>query len=246
MKKNATDSSALNERIKAQENQSLNLNEWIFSQIELNSEDQVLELCCGTGAQTDYFNRKVNNGTLRCVDINEESIRINKKRTKNSQISYMASELDDIDNYATQNFDLIFCAYGFYYSGNARALHSSLKTKLTPGGRFVLVGPTLGNNIELYKIVEKLGFDVPDHVMYSSERFMLDFLKLFLENYNRVRFLRVTNQISYSNHENLLNYWKNTTFYTPCPDDEFLSMSKELFSSRVHITKSIALLEGIN
>jgi protein-L-isoaspartate O-methyltransferase len=244
VKNNAIISSALETRIDVQHNQTLNLNEWIFDQLKIEPSDSVLELCCGTGVQTSYFSKKIKRGSLDCVDINIESINLNKDCVQDPGINYIVSSLDDINKYATKEYDLIFCAYGFYYSLNTKELHDALKEKLKHGGKFVLVGPTLGNNAELYRIVGKLGFDIPNEVIYSSERFMLDFLDVFIGSYNNVKFIRVVNEINYSTHAQLLKYWKNTTFYTSCPDEAFLAESKIAFEDQVTITKSIAFLEG--
>ena len=241
---NAIASSALETRIKSQRNQTLNLNEWIFSQIKMGADENVLELCCGTGAQTSYFSKRITKGLINCVDVNEESIELNRAHVQNSRINYIVSSVDDIEQYASCHYDLIFCAYGFYYSRDAKALHDVLKQNLNPGGRFVLVGPTFGNNVELYRIVEKLGFSIPSAVTYSSEQFMLDFLKIFIKNYPTVNFSRVINKVTYSSHEQLLNYWKNTTFYTSCPDKDFLAASMCILEQQVTITKSIAIVEG--
>ncbi len=247
MKEDATISSALEARIDLQKNQTLDLNEWIFGQLKINLQDHILELCCGTGAQTGYFSRMIHNGQITCVDINEESVFLNRKRNNDARIIYKVSDIDDVDHYTCGNYDLIFCAYGFYYSKNPYALHAELSSKLNPEGRFVLVGPTKGNNKELYRlVVDKLGLTLPKNVLFSSEIFMLDFLNLFMKKHNTVKFSRAINQIPYSTHDALLEYWKNTTFYTPGFDKEFLAHSSEMFIDNPIITKSIALLEVVN
>ena len=55
MKENATNQSALETRIVSQRSQSTDLNQWIFEQLNLSNNEKVLELCCGTGAQTIIF-----------------------------------------------------------------------------------------------------------------------------------------------------------------------------------------------
>ena len=244
MKINSTASSALEARISSQINQTINLGEWIFGKIEVNSNDDVLELCCGTGGQTVYLSERIKDGELSCVDINPESLELNKSRTKNEKIKYIQSELDDRNRYATGTYDLVFSAYGFYYSKAPNELFEKLLTKLNQNGRFVLVGPVLGNNKELYEIVRNIGVLLPDDVVFSSEQFMLDFLQKFLLNFSGVSFERVVNIISYSSHDALLDYWKNTTFYKPGIDQEFLSESKKYFDKDPYVSKSIALLEG--
>ena len=56
--------------------------------------------------------------------------------------------------------------------------------------------------------------------------------------------IRTINNITYDTHEKLFEYWKNTTFYTPGYDDDFLNASKNYFQENIVINKSIAYLEG--
>lgn len=245
MKENATITSALENRILSQENQSIDLNEWIFNQLKIKQGDEILELCCGTGAQTAYFNKFIDSGSLTCIDVNKNSIDKAKLLVENDRVEFIISEIDYTQNYIKKKFDVIFSAYGFYYSNNAELLHKELKSSLKKNGRFILVGPTIGNNKQLYDLIVKLGCKIPNEVLYSSESFMLRFMQIFLKDYTEVKIIKTINQIHYDDHESLLSYWKNTTFYNPGLDEEFLSLSKKYFSNDIIINKSIAYLEGI-
>ena len=74
MKDNSTQTSALEQRITSQKKQSFNLNTWIFENLDIQGNEEVLELCCGTGAQTNIFSQKLLYGSIVSVDINNESI----------------------------------------------------------------------------------------------------------------------------------------------------------------------------
>jgi ubiquinone/menaquinone biosynthesis C-methylase UbiE len=244
IKKNEKLTSALENRILSQKNQQIDLNKWIFNNLEVNPEDDVLELCCGIGSQTKYFARKIKQGSLDCVDVNLESIEKIKASINNEKVEFFTSEIDDTDNYTNKSYDIIFCAYGFYYSKSPERLHATLKGCLRENGRFVIVGPVLGNNFPLYDIVRNIGCIIPDAVVDASENFMLRFLELFLKNYKDVKVKRIVNRIEYSSHDQLLKYWKNTTFYCAGKEDEFLLASKEMFPEKIAVDKSIAYLEG--
>jgi ubiquinone/menaquinone biosynthesis C-methylase UbiE len=204
-----------------------------------------LELCCGVGAQTKYFAQKIKQGNLDCIDINPESIEKAKASIDNEKVNFIVSEIDDAEQHIDKKYDIIFCAYGFYYSKSPEQTHTTLKSQLKKKGRFVIVGPTCGNNFPLFEIVKNIGCKIPDAVIDSSEKFMLRFLEIFLQNYNEVKMHRVINKIAYSSHDQLLEYWKNTTFYFPGKEEEFLAASKEIFPENITIDKSIAYLEGV-
>jgi len=244
MKENATKQSALETRIVSQRAQSTDLNQWIFKQLNLSNNERVLELCCGTGAQTQHFSRRLTQGTLTSVDVNPESIATARSSISTPNSTFIVSEIDSPEKYLTGEYDLVFSAYGFYYSSSPERLHSTLAKSLNKNGRFVIVGPILGNNKQLYEIVKSIGLDIPESVVESSETFMVRFLEIFLEHYSDVRLIRFINHIDYEDHSQLMTYWKNTTFYEPGFDRAFLEASKHYFGSGIRINKSIAYLEG--
>ena len=244
MKENATKTSALQKRISSQKNQTVDLNEWIFEKINVKKNPKILELCCGTGAQTKYLSKIMGAGSLDCVDINQETITENYNAVTEESINYHVSNIDEVDNYAPDSVDLIFTAYGFYYSENPIALHNKLYKKLNKGGKFVLVGPVLGNNAELYEIMNQIGVKIPDNVLFSSEKFMPEMQTIFLNHYDNVSFNRVLNRVEYRSSNDLLNYWRNTTFYDSSKEGEFLSAVGSFYGNNIVVTKSISYLEG--
>jgi ubiquinone/menaquinone biosynthesis C-methylase UbiE len=195
-------------------------------------------------AQTKYFVNYITSGSLVCVDINKESILKAQSSITNNNVSFISAEIDKTEKYIDKSYDLIFSAYGFYYSENPNLLHEKLRLNLNDKGRFVIVGPVLGNNAQLYNIVRQIGCNIPDAVIESSEYFMLQLFEIFLKNYKDVKMIRTINHITYESCEKLLEYWKNTTFYAPNKDDDFLNESKNNFPDDIIIDKSIAYLEG--
>ena len=244
MKENATKTSALQKRISSQKNQTVDLNEWIFEKINVKKNPKILELCCGTGAQTKYLSKIMGAGSLDCVDINQETVTENYDIVTEERINYHVSNIDEVDNYAPDSVDLIFTAYGFYYSEDPIFLHNKLYKKLNKGGKFVLVGPVLGNNAELYEIMNQIGVKIPDNVLFSSEKFMPEMQRIFLNYYDNVSFNRVLNRVEYRSSNDLLNYWRNTTFYDSSKEGEFLSAVGSFYGDNIVVTKSISYLEG--
>lgn len=245
METNAIKTSALKKRIYSQKEQTIDLNDWVFEKLEISNNSKILELCCGTGAQTKFLNKMMNGGSLDCVDINKETIEENRKSVDKDSINYHVSDIDLVENYSPKHIDLIFSSYGFYYSKNPTYLHENLYKKLNKNGKFVLVGPVQGNNIELYEIMKMIGVKINDNVLYSSEKFMVDMEEIFLNYYSSVNFHRALNKVQYDSADMLLNYWKNTTFYDNSKDQEFITAVESYYSENIVVTKSISYLEGI-
>lgn len=245
MSGNAVRTSALEARISHQSSQLVDFNQWIYSNLNLAGDETVLELCCGTGSQTQIFSKALVNGSVIAVDLNSESIEVNQKKVNSSNVKYVVSNIDSSPDIAPDDLDLIFCSYGFYYSKNPVELFNELCKKLRRGGRFVLVGPVLGNNIELYRVVRALGEKIPDDVLYSSERFMIDFFERFVSVFDDVRFFRTKNNVKYLSIKDLYDYWSNTTFFVPGKESEFNACCEAEFKNNIVITKSISWMEGI-
>ena len=241
---NAVETNALETRIQSQSNQKIDLANWIGDNLNLNRNDKILELCCGTGGQTTIFAREVDQGVIVCSDINPKSLEINRRNVSSERICYIESDLDGLPKLLDENFDVIFCGYGFYYSKNPDALFHQLLPHLNKGGKFVLVGPILGNNCELYALMEALNIDIPQPVIESSEHFMIDMQRMFLTSLDDLMLRRVKNEVIFGSAEGLLRYWKKTTFYEPGLDTKFLELASQFFTKRFTLTKSIAFLEG--
>ena len=244
MKLNATRTAALKSRILHQKNQSLNLNDWIFENLPVPDEGDVLELCCGTGSQTIYLSERVKSGSITSVDINPESLEVAEENVGTSLVRFIQSDIDTTDNFLDRDYDLIFVSYGFYYSKEPQALHSRLVERLSPQGRIAIIGPVQGNNAELFSLVRKLGVKIPPTVTDSSEEFMIRMLRIFLDSFASVNFFRTTNTITYDSIDSLLEYWKNTTFYGPGLDEQFVLEASSYFPKGPVNRKSIGLLEG--
>ena len=70
-------------------------------------------------------------------------------------------------------FDLVFCAYGLYYSTDPLATLSEARSWLNPRGRIVVVGPFGPNNGQLFDLVRASGVVLAPAVIDSSQHFML-------------------------------------------------------------------------
>ena len=213
--------------------------------LKVNKNPNILELCCGTGSQSNFLSKIVKNGTLDCVDINKETIIENQNYVRNKNINYHVSDIDMVDDYTSKSLDLIFSSYGFYYSKNPEILHKRLHENLSDNGKFVIVGPTFGNNIELYEIMSQIGVKIDDNVLYASEKFMLDMEVNFLKCYGEVNFYRALNRVSYDSIDELLKYWENTTFYDADKEGEFMLAAEKFYKNDIVVTKSISYLEGV-
>jgi ubiquinone/menaquinone biosynthesis C-methylase UbiE len=207
----------------------------------LQPDDKVLELCCGTGAQSlAILDRLGNSGQLAALDISRDSLNtLGAKALPHckNKLTLIEGGIDDLSTplrqagFFSTAFDLIFCAYGLYYSADALAALSQAYSRLKPDGRIVIVGPFGPNNKPLFDLVRASGVSIPVPVIVSSERFMAEtVLPWGAEHFESVSVHSMVNRLNWPAPERVLNYWQNTTFYDPQRRRAFESLLDEHFT----------------
>jgi ubiquinone/menaquinone biosynthesis C-methylase UbiE len=204
--------------------QEIDLGSWIFDRLLVRPQDHILELCCGTGAQSLRFIELLgNSGTLSAVDVSADSLKalVAKLPTRVSgRIRPIEADIDDLSGSLEKSlmprpaFDLVFCAYGLYYSADPIALLDEIRLWLKPEGRIAIVGPFGPNNRQLFEIVQASGAVLPSDVIESSQRFMLEQVVPWgATNFDSVSLHTMVNRVRWTSTERVLNYWQNTTFF---------------------------------
>lgn len=221
----ATQSELLEQRIAENRlSQEVDLTKWIFERLSLNASDQVLELCCGTGGQTLEMLRIVGeDGRVYAIDISRDALQTLTTRAgaEGRKLVTIEGNLEDVSGALTKcklaqpAFDLVFCAYGLYYSKDPVKTLEELASWLKRNGRLAVVGPFGPNNGPLFKLLRASGVEIPEAVMFSSDRFMTQVvLPWSAVRFQTVRVHTMVNPVRWQSAERALNYWANTTFYS--------------------------------
>ncbi|MGA8428449.1 MAG: class I SAM-dependent methyltransferase [Candidatus Sulfotelmatobacter sp.] len=220
----ATEAELLEQRIvENSASQEIDLASWIFERVRIQPGDQVLELCCGTGGQTlPLLERVGRSGRVVALDISRKALdTLAAKATHAKQrLTLVESSLDDLSSSLQKLglqpgcFDLLFCAYGLYYSTDAQRTLAEARSWLKPDGRIVVVGPFGPNNQPLFDLVRASGAELAEPVTFSSERFMLQtVLPWGARNFASTAVHTMVNPVRWATPERAINYWQNTTFY---------------------------------
>lgn len=220
--------------------QQTDLATWIFERLNLSSHDRVLELCCGTGGQTLAFLERLQSpGGMVALDASRDALNVlaSKLGAKAALTELIEGNLDQLSPALERwgkrppAFDFIFCAYGLYYSSDVKTLlHESLRW-LKPGGRIAIVGPYGPNNRQLFELVQASGVTLPDPVIESSERFMLNTVFPWAaRNFESVTAHTMVNPVRWTTPERVLNYWQNTTFFDVQARPRFENLLHEHFN----------------
>jgi ubiquinone/menaquinone biosynthesis C-methylase UbiE len=210
--------------IENSKSQQIDLNQWIFERLQIESGCRVLELCCGTGSQTMRLLEMVGSiGHVVALDAAKDAIE--KLREKAGQefgnrLSTVAVKMEDFPralaelNLPLGSFDLMFCAYGLYYADDPIAILQDALSWLKPNGRIAIVGPYGSNNGPLFNLLGECGVEVPPFVLYTSRDFMESaVIPWAIGHFSKIVLNTMVNHVTWSNSESLITYWKNTTFY---------------------------------
>lgn len=118
------------------------------SLLHLKGNEQVLDLCCGTGKSSKAILQYITTGKITGIDNSEGMLEEANKKFKNECIAgKMEFQLQDAMhlNFAPNSFDAIFMAYGLRNMPNYKLSVEQLFKLLKPGGKLVIHDYSLAN-----------------------------------------------------------------------------------------------------
>jgi ubiquinone/menaquinone biosynthesis C-methylase UbiE len=237
----ATHAELLEQRIiENKTSQQIDLATWILDRVTVRPSDRVLELCCGTGGQTlALLDRVGEQGRVVALDISRAALDtlVSKAGIMNGRLTCVEESLENFFPALSQaglrdnRFDVIFCAYGLYYSSDAPRTLEEASRLLNPDGRIIVVGPFGPNNKQLFELLHSAGVVISEPVAFSSESFMLQtVLPWGARNFESVSVHTMVNPVRWTSSERVLNYWQNTTFYDAEKRTDFEKLLQEHFA----------------
>lgn len=219
--------------------QQIDLATWIFERVAVRPGDKVMELCCGTGGQTVGLLERVGaKGNVVALDASRSALETLAAHAGTSgRLTCVEGRLEELpaalerSGINIDRFDLIFCAYGLYYSANVEQTLEQAKAKLKPNGRIVVVGPFGPNNMPLFDLVRASGAELSQPVIYSSQLFMSEtVIPWGARNFATLSIETMVNPVRWNSPERVVNYWKNTTFYDESKLKEFETLLDHHFA----------------
>ena len=115
----SSDTDKLIERInRNRESQDFSLEDWVFSDLHLDECRNILELCSGTGRQSERIVKLADNATRVVLsDVSGQAcLLLKEKFAGRGNVSVINDNMDNLMLSVKEPFDLIFISYGLYYS----------------------------------------------------------------------------------------------------------------------------------
>jgi len=219
-KKNATSSDALLARIQGNSSQTLDFVGWIFDGLIIHDNSNIVEFCCGTGKQTlEFVKRYAPSSNIYAFDIEQSSIDHLESQIEESLKKNTTCRCLDFNNFKKvkenlpESIDVFFCSYGLYYNNHALEFLTLIKSRLTENGQIIIVGPYGKNNGELYDLLNECDVTIDEHILYTSQRFMIEIIDWMTDHFKDMEIKTERNFIAWDSADKVFSYWKNSTFY---------------------------------
>jgi len=196
---------------------SADFDSWLFERLAVKPGEDVLDVGCGSGAQSIPFSRMVQpGGSVSALDLSADSVELLKKRVApGSSVEAVAADMATIDElirnrFRVKRYDLAQSSYALYYSPERLRVLDVMRAALKPGGRCAVFTPASPHGlVELAARFTK----VPETV-YDSLAFGGKVLKPYFDkSFKRVEDHKFDNVISLPNADLVLEFYRQTTYY---------------------------------
>jgi ubiquinone/menaquinone biosynthesis C-methylase UbiE len=141
------------------------LQKWIFSKIQLQENERVLELGCGTGQLWfENFNKVPSTCSIILSDFSKEMVNKAKENLgqQNLPIEFEIIDAEKIP-YPDNNFDVVIACHMLYHIPNIQKALRSINNLLKPEGRFIATTVSKNHLQELKDFLFEFG-------IYSQEK----------------------------------------------------------------------------
>lgn len=196
---------------------SADFDRWLLEHLAVRSGEDVLDVGCGTGAQTVPFARAVApGGSVSALDISASSVALARQRLPaGARAEIIVSDMADLDSairdhFSVKRYDLAQSSYSLYYASDRARVLDIMRGALKPGGRCAIFTPNAPHG--LVELAQRFS-EVPEQVIECMR-----FGPSFLEPYFRSRFANVEvhlfhNVVSLPTSDDLIEFYRQTTYF---------------------------------
>jgi SAM-dependent methyltransferase len=211
--------------------QSTDFDSWLMDRLDARPGEFVLDVGCGTGAQSIPFLQRVGpQGAVCSLDISEASVLALRQKAANAgNLTAVTADMGDLarvinEEFPHKEFDLAQSSYALYYSPNRMNVLDTMKGSLKQGGRLAVFTPNRPHG--MVEFARRLG-PIPSEVDES-----IQFGPAILEPYFRENFWDVTvsffhNIVTVPDVEDVMLFYRATTYYREPLEKDFRALALE-------------------
>jgi ubiquinone/menaquinone biosynthesis C-methylase UbiE len=123
---------------------AVDFQQWVQDKVKVRQGDNVLDVGCGTGAQSLRFLDRVGaGGSVFAVDAMATSIEHLRKAAEGRNLTAEVADMMDLGAMiGNRKFDVAACTYAIYYAKEPSAVLQTMYDALNPGGRLMVCVPS--------------------------------------------------------------------------------------------------------
>lgn len=225
----ATSSTSLETRLSVNAKySSTNFSEWLWSKIEVEKGDDILDVGCGNGIQSIVFaNKTGSQGTVSAIDLSEESVReLNRKANEKDlrNIQAVKGDMLDLENFiekvfSKKQYDIAHSTYAIYYAKNHIKVLDTMLKYLNRDGKLIIFTP--------YKPHGMVDFIKQFTQIPTQVQECFEFGPQVLEPYFREHFWDVEihffhNVVTLPSADVFMQLYRSTTYYDKTKEEEVM------------------------
>ena len=191
------------------------------NRLNLNGDEFVLDLCCGTGKSTISCLNNLSNGKVIGIDNSEVMLKVAKEKYYHkydgNKLEFVKKDIMDLD-YDDNSIDAIFMAYGIRNMKDYRKALENIFRILKPDGKIAFHEYSLKNNYLIHLYWKLLGYSIviPVSTIISGSstifKYLVKSVDEFLSPTDFTKLLRETGFIGIQVHK--MPTWRKPILHT--------------------------------
>ncbi len=213
----ATSRDSLKERLRINKAYaSSDFDRWLMERLNVAAGEDVLDVGCGTGAQSVFFAKTVSpGGSVSAVDISADSVEtLNAALAAEDPVQAIVGDMTDLqslieDQFMVKRYNLAQSSYALYYALDRDAVLGTMKRYLKLGGRLAIFTPQGPHG--LVELAAQY-CEIPQPV-YDSLKFRDVLHDWFHSNFQSVEEHEFHNELRIPTADEVLDFYAATTYY---------------------------------
>lgn len=185
--------------------------------MNLNGDEYVLDLCCGTGKSTEACLGKLPTGKILAIDNSAEMLKYARTKFANKNVKFELADAMELD-FPDETFDAIFMAYGIRNMPDYNNCLTNLKRMLKPNGLICFHEYSLNDNFFSRLYWKILGYTVIipiSTILSGSSKIYKYLVKSVLDFPSPKKFIEILNQNGFAEVKRLpMPSWRRPILHT--------------------------------
>ena len=198
---------------------STNFDAWLMARLDPGPGYDVLDVGCGTGAQTLPLLKAVGErGSVSSLDISPESVATLRRQAGTAaNLDAVAADMATLQHcinhsFRVKKYDLVHSSYALYYSPRRLEVLSVMRDALKPNGRLAVFTPNRPHGmVDFARQFHPIAAEIDESLAFGPS---------VLEPFFRANFWDVAvhffhNRVRVDNAEDFMTFYRATTYYVP-------------------------------